>query len=69
MIRIPRLFRRKEPDWNRSDLLDHPDLRRMSERELADLPMPRIEAPGSAKPDSDARRTESGQTRRVSFRR
>lgn len=53
MIGILRLFsRRNDLDWNRSDLLDHPDLRRMSERELADLPMPRFEAPSAAGPDA-----------------
>lgn len=58
MFRIPRVFsRRKGPDWNRSDLLDHPDLRRMSERELADLPMPRIEAPCGADQVTDGRHT------------
>lgn len=38
------LSRLEQPSWNHDDILDHPDLRRMSLRELGDLPMPRIEA-------------------------
>jgi hypothetical protein len=45
MITFRRLFRRSEaPAFDPPDLLDHPDLQRMSLRELADLPLPRLGA-------------------------
>ena len=45
MINFRRLFRKREaPVTDFSDLLDHPDLKRMTLRELADLPLPRIGA-------------------------
>lgn len=41
------------------DPLDHPDLRRMSLRELADLPMPRPAAEDAAVPVPEERRRDA----------
>ncbi len=42
MITLRRLFRRSEAlPFEPADPLDHPDLQRMTLRELADLPLPR----------------------------
>jgi hypothetical protein len=52
MITLRRLFTRTEvPAFDPPDPLDHPDLQRMTMRELADLPLPRLgsrQVPGAA---------------------
>ena len=49
MIDVRRLFRKREAPLGKGpDVLDHPDLMRMSLRELADLPLPRAWRDGEA---------------------
>jgi hypothetical protein len=53
MMNFRRLFRTREAlAFGVPDILDHPDLRRMTLRELADLPFPRPGQPGETSGDN-----------------